>query len=72
MTLGNLVHDAPPFSSKWPPEKCVRITIENALGLVPLELFNSMAWILGFSEEPCLDKYVPLSDESSCQSFVIM
>lgn len=23
-----------------------------------------MAWILGFSEEPCQDKYVTLSDES--------
>ena len=60
MTLQNLVQDVPPFSSKWPPDVS-EITIENALEIVPVELFNFMAWILGFSEEPCLYKHIPLS-----------
>ena len=63
MTLRNLVQDVPPFSSKWPLDVS-EITIENALEIVPVELFNFMALILGFSEEPCLDKRVPLSQES--------
>ena len=63
MTLRNLVQDVPPFSSKWPPDVS-EITIENALEIVPVELFNFMARILGFSEEPCLDKRLPLSEES--------
>ena len=64
MTLRNLVQDVPPFSSKWPPDVS-EITIGNALEIVPVELFNFMAWILGFSEEPCLDIRVPLSEEST-------
>ena len=60
MTLQNLVQDVPPFSSKWPPDVS-EITIENAQEIVPVELFNSMAWILGFLEELCLDRHASLS-----------
>ena len=42
MTLQNLVQDVPPFLSKWPPDVS-EITIENALEIVPVELFNFMA-----------------------------
>ena len=63
MTLQNFVKDAPPFAPKWPPDAS-DITLENSLENVPIALFNSMAWILGFSEEPRLDKYVAVSHES--------
>lgn len=60
MLLRNKI-DKPALDIPWPP-LAADITDENVKKVVDPILFNVLAWICGFSEDPQLDSYVDVKD----------
>ena len=54
------------------------LNVSDAKSVVPVELYNLIAWIIGATEEPTLDCYVDIADDvnlkvlSVCQDIVYL
>ena len=59
--LRGKLEDSSILNVPWPPVAS-DLTIDNAKKVVPVELFNTLAWICGFSDEPILEKFVTLKE----------
>ena len=61
----------------WPPTSD-DLTVTAAKSVIPIELYNVMAWITGGSDEPTMENYVTLTEEadlkvlSLCQDVVYL
>lgn len=62
-------HERPKIS--WPPE-VKDFDIDIAERMVPIELYNLMAWITGLSDEPVLDMFVEVPRNFHCKSLSIL
>ena len=70
LLLRTKIKSSPVFNTPWPP-RAVDITKENAEKIVSPILFNVLAWICGFSDEPQLDDYVIVKDSQHCKLMAI-
>ena len=70
LLLRTKIKSSPVFNTPWPP-RAVDITKENAEKIVSPILFNVLAWICGFSDEPQLDDYVIVKDSQHCKLMTI-
>ena len=57
LEIKSLLQKCTGLQTDWPPLS-MDITLEASLDVVPVNLFNFLAWSLGLSEDPCLDKHV--------------
>ncbi|KAK6175746.1 hypothetical protein SNE40_014139 [Patella caerulea] len=49
------------YDGPWPPLG-LDFTVENAKSIIPVTLFNLVAWAIGASDEPTLEYYVEVDD----------
>ena len=69
MTLkSDLQNQTPIWYENWPP-LASDITAENIKKLVSPCLFNFMAWLLGFSDDPEDAKYITLEEKTTAKIF---
>lgn len=61
MALQNAIREAQAMDSSWPPLS-VDLSTTQVLKMVPIVLFNFIAWILGFSDCPEMSSHVKLED----------
>ncbi len=61
MALHNAIKGAQAMDSSWPPSS-VDLSTNQVLKMVPIVLFNFIAWILGFSDYPELPSHLNLED----------
>ena len=67
MTLKSDLQDqTSTWYENWPP-LASDITGENVKKMVPLRLFNFMAWLLGFSDDPEDAEYIALEDKTTAK-----
>ena len=63
LQLRNVLRDCD-NSSVWPPTNA-HLTSEHAKQIVPVPLYNMLAWVVGVSDEFCVEKFVESSDENN-------
>jgi hypothetical protein len=69
LTLRNNLHDCTSaWYKNWPPQAS-DITGENGRKLVSPLLFNFMAWMLGFSDDPENADYIELDEQTTSKIF---
>lgn len=61
MGLKNAIKGAPGMDSSWPPS-AVDLSTDQVLKMVPIVLFNFIAWTLGFSDYPEMSSRLELED----------
>lgn len=61
MALQNAIKGARAMDSSWPPSS-VDLSTTQVLKMVPIVLFNFIAWILGFSDYPEMSSHLKLED----------
>ena len=61
MALQNAIKGAQAIDSSWPPLS-VDLPTTQVLKMVPIVLFNCIAWILGFSDYPEMSSHLKLED----------
>ena len=66
LILKKKVHEIPKLDLPWPP-LASDLTMTNVKKMVPCELFNTLAWICGFSSEPTLNNYVEIDHKESAK-----
>ena len=77
LILKRLLSDSPGMACPWPPT-AENLNVSDAKSVVPVELYNLIAWIIGATEEPTLDCYVAIADDvnlkvlSICQDIVYL
>ena len=54
------------LSPLWPP-LASDLTMENAKSVVPVEIFNFLVWISGFSDDAQLEKHIIFENEQYTQ-----
>lgn len=64
LILRDKIKNHPDLNLPWPP-LATDITNKNAINSVPIETFNVLAWICGFSTEPTLDEFVKVKDNEN-------
>ncbi|KAJ8362592.1 hypothetical protein AAFF_G00367780 [Aldrovandia affinis] len=75
LILKRILRDSPGMTGPWPPTSD-DLNVTEAKNVVPLELFNLIAWIIGATDEPTLACYVDIPDDlnlkvlSICQDIV--
>ena len=75
--MKRLLSDSPGMACPWPPT-AENLNVSDAKSVVPVELYNLIAWIIGATEEPTLDCYVAIADDvnlkvlSICQDIVYL
>jgi hypothetical protein len=62
MIIKNKIKSKPVFETPWPLALAADITNENAEKVVDPVLFNVLAWICGFSDDPQFNSYVTVTD----------
>ena len=62
MIIGNIIKECQKLDVPWPPLSA-DLCVQNIKDMVPTELFNFVAWILGFSKEPQIEEYVSINDK---------
>jgi hypothetical protein len=50
----------------WPPD-ATDLSLANALQSIPHQLFNFIAWMVGFSDEPALLHKVSIPHDQCCK-----
>lgn len=71
------LQDSPGMTGPWPPTSDC-FTSQSAMSVVPVELYNLLAWSIGASEEPTLEEHVPVPQyvqgklQSICQDLVYL
>ncbi|XP_061913285.1 uncharacterized protein LOC133656293 isoform X2 [Entelurus aequoreus] len=77
LILKRLLSDSPGMKCPWPPT-AEDLNVSEAKSVVPVELYNFIAWIIGATEEPTLACYVDVPDDvnlkviSLCQDIVYL
>lgn len=66
MEIRKLLNESKGIDSGWPPDSH-DLTIELATASIPPKLFNFVALILGYSNEPAMDVRVQLEDSERCK-----
>lgn len=61
LTVKTAIENAPCLAGSW-PLTAEELTFEAAEKMVPKELYNFLAWVIGVSDEPEIDKYVNVPD----------
>ena len=61
MALQNTIKGAQAMDTSWPPSS-VNLSTTQVLKMVPIMLFNFIAWILGFSDYPEMSCHLELED----------
>ncbi|XP_035987004.1 uncharacterized protein LOC118560224 [Fundulus heteroclitus] len=75
--LKQAVKSAPKMSANWPPTS-EDLNISSARKIVPIELYNLLAWCIGVSDELTLSNMVNVSEEvdlrllSICQDIIYL
>ena len=64
MEIKSQLENCPGLQAEWPPLS-TDITLEAAIDLVPVNLFNFLAWSLGLSEDACLNKHVFVNQKNA-------
>ena len=64
--LQTLIKGAPEFDAPWPP-KSYDITLESARKMVPIPLYNFLAWVLGTTDDPGFDDYAKVTGEENAK-----
>lgn len=63
----NKLQNTPDLKVPWPP-LASDLTVENSKKIIPVAMFNMLAWICGFSlEEPQIKDYIILEDRHTCK-----
>ena len=77
LLLKRLLNDSPGMTCPWPPT-AQDLNVSEAKSVVPVELYNLVAWIIGATEEPTLANFVDIPDDvnlkviSICQDIVYL
>ncbi len=66
MLLKGIIAEAPLFDAPWPPTS-FDINLENAKKIVPIALYNFLAWVLRKSDVPDLSNYVIVPDQQDAK-----
>lgn len=66
MLLQTLIKGAPEFDAPWPPTS-YDITLESARKMVPIPLYNFLAWVLGMTDDPGFDDYAKVTGEENAK-----
>ena len=53
----NAIKQCPGMNTPWPPTS-TDLNCDSAAAVVPVELYNFLAWCVGASDEPCHDCFV--------------
>ena len=59
LLLRSCIQETTMFPGAWPPTS-IDISIETAKDIIPIVLFNFIAWVMNKSDEPTLDSFVQL------------
>ena len=62
LILKQLLCDFPGMTCPWPPTSD-DLNVSEAKSVVPLELYNVIAWIVGATEEPTFTCYVDIPED---------
>ena len=62
LEVRKLLGDCKGVGSAWPPDSH-DLTLSSALDSIPIVLYNFLAWAVGYSQEPSLDKRVDITDD---------
>ena len=62
LEVRKLLGDCKGVGSTWPPDSH-DLTLSSALDSVPAIIYNFLAWAVGYSQEPSLDKRVDITDD---------
>ena len=68
--MKRLLCDSPGMTCPWPPTSN-DLNVSNAKSVVPLELYNVMAWIVGATEEPTLACYVDIPEDLNLKAISV-
>ena len=77
LILKKLLSESPGMKCPWPPT-AEDLNVSEAKAVVPVELFNVIAWIIGATDEPTLASYVDIPEDvflkviSVCQDIVYL
>ena len=66
MFLQTLIKGAPEFDAPWPPTS-YDITLESARKMVPIPLYNFLAWVLDMTDDPGFDDYAKVTGEENAK-----
>lgn len=61
LILKHIIKDAPANSSSWPPIGS-ELTVDSAMQMVPMELFNFLSWCVGASDDASVNSFVDVPD----------
>ena len=59
LLLRSCIKETAPFPKAWPPTS-VDISNQSAKDIIPIVLFNFIAWVMNKSDQPILDNFVQL------------
>jgi hypothetical protein len=59
----NAIKQCPGMNTPWPPTS-TDLNCDSAAAVVPVELYNFLAWCVGASDEPCHDCFVETESDS--------
>ena len=60
--MKQIIKNAPGIGTQWPPLSA-NLTLEAAFQSIPLELYNFIAWVAGYSSEATIERKVEIQDE---------
>ena len=66
LILKQKIDEIPKFGLPWPP-LASDLTMDNARKVVPCELFNTLAWICGFSSDLVVDNFVNVNSKENAK-----